>query len=240
MGNVGNLLQGASGDNNIITLYHGTSVILENPTYGIGKSDNDYGSGFYLTEDYNQAAEWACGFGSESSYVNEYKLDVSDLSVLNMDKLGPLAWIAEVASHRIVPHDWWADLYEEFVRTYKPDTNYDVLRGLRADDSYLSIITDFFDGTFGAMEVASLFKEGDLGSQVFIRSEKAFGSIMFVKRTQVYGVYSDRISTARRHVVEVTNRRRADLLRNKAVVPYPSFADALDRKLTYNNGGFYD
>ena len=28
-------------------LYHGSDVILKKPLYGVGKEDNDYGSGFY-------------------------------------------------------------------------------------------------------------------------------------------------------------------------------------------------
>lgn len=31
-------------------LYHGSDVILKKPLYGVGKEDNDYGSGFYTTE----------------------------------------------------------------------------------------------------------------------------------------------------------------------------------------------
>ena len=32
-------------------LYHGSDVILKKPLYGVGKEDNDYGSGFFTTED---------------------------------------------------------------------------------------------------------------------------------------------------------------------------------------------
>lgn len=36
-------------------LYHGSSIKLQRPLFGLGKSDNDYGSGFYTTEDYTKA-----------------------------------------------------------------------------------------------------------------------------------------------------------------------------------------
>lgn len=36
-------------------LYHGSDVILKKPLYGVGKEDNDYGSGFYTTEDIEKA-----------------------------------------------------------------------------------------------------------------------------------------------------------------------------------------
>lgn len=41
-------------------LYHGSEKILEKPVYGFGRTDNDYGRGFYCTEDRELAKEWAC------------------------------------------------------------------------------------------------------------------------------------------------------------------------------------
>ena len=42
-----------------IKLYHGSDVIVGQPEYGKGKLNNDYGRGFYCTEDINLAREWA-------------------------------------------------------------------------------------------------------------------------------------------------------------------------------------
>ncbi len=41
-------------------LYHGSDVILKKPLYGVGKEDNDYGSGFYTTEDIEKAFDRIC------------------------------------------------------------------------------------------------------------------------------------------------------------------------------------
>ena len=35
---------------NNLTIYHGSSLILEKPIFGKGKVHNDYGRGFYCTE----------------------------------------------------------------------------------------------------------------------------------------------------------------------------------------------
>lgn len=37
-------------------LYHGSRDIIKKPVYGYGKKYNDYGLGFYCTEDINMAA----------------------------------------------------------------------------------------------------------------------------------------------------------------------------------------
>lgn len=38
-------------------LYHGSRDIIKKPVYGYGKKYNDYGLGFYCTEDINMAAD---------------------------------------------------------------------------------------------------------------------------------------------------------------------------------------
>lgn len=43
----------------IITLYHGSEQLIEEPTFGKGKGNNDFGLGFYCTESEDLAKEWA-------------------------------------------------------------------------------------------------------------------------------------------------------------------------------------
>lgn len=33
-----------------IIIYHGSNKVIENPTFGVGNPNNDYGLGFYCTE----------------------------------------------------------------------------------------------------------------------------------------------------------------------------------------------
>ena len=42
-------------------LYHGSEYLIENPQFGKGSLHNDYGRGFYCTENIELAKEWACG-----------------------------------------------------------------------------------------------------------------------------------------------------------------------------------
>ena len=41
----------------LITLYHGSEVIVEVPEFGKGRKNNDYGLGFYCTESEDLAKE---------------------------------------------------------------------------------------------------------------------------------------------------------------------------------------
>ena len=42
-----------------LLLYHGSQQIIEAPKFGVGKTYNDYGQGFYCTENIELAKEWA-------------------------------------------------------------------------------------------------------------------------------------------------------------------------------------
>ena len=54
-------------------LYHGSETIIEKPLYRGGKSTNDYGRGFYCTENIELAKEWACA-NNNSGYANIYSM----------------------------------------------------------------------------------------------------------------------------------------------------------------------
>jgi hypothetical protein len=43
-----------------LILYHGTTAVSLSPKADGGREYNDYGNGFYTTEDLEAAKEWAC------------------------------------------------------------------------------------------------------------------------------------------------------------------------------------
>ncbi len=42
----------------LLTIYHGSQKIVETPTFGEGRKNNDFGLGFYCTESNELAKEW--------------------------------------------------------------------------------------------------------------------------------------------------------------------------------------
>ena len=62
-----------------IRIYHGSEYVIEKPIYGKGSARNDYGRGFYCTQEL--AKEWACSRGT-NGYANVYDLDICGLEVL--------------------------------------------------------------------------------------------------------------------------------------------------------------
>ena len=64
-------------------LYHGSEFLIEKPEFGKGARHNDYGRGFYCTENIELAREWACA-QHKNGYVNIYELDMEGLKVLQI------------------------------------------------------------------------------------------------------------------------------------------------------------
>lgn len=171
---------------NIITLYHGNDHVLVKPLFGFGKSDNDYGSGFYTTLDKQKAAEWAVSNGSDAAYVNIYEIDTEDLNVIHLDDYGILTWISEIVYNRGARGEDAIILGKKITDQYKIDmSNADIIIGYRADDSYSDIVDAFLQNKLNIEEVERLFKKGDLGQQYFIKSELAFNKIKFCGFEQV-------------------------------------------------------
>ena len=232
-------LFGETRNHDMLTLYHGSNFKIIKPLKDYGRSDNDYGQGFYTTMIKDKAVSWAQNMGSSSdAVVNTYELDVSGLKVVNLNDFGVLAWIAEIAANRPIKSELSDDFLPEFVRKYRPDTlKADVLVGYRADDSYTDVIAAFVDGLLNCDEVERLFYKGNLGEQYFIKSQKAFDALQFVCAENVnYVNMNEQIvleAKARQEVFEFIEQRRTAIAR-RFFVPPITIIDAIESDYAYN------
>lgn len=177
------------------TLYHGSLEIVKKPLYGKGKSYNDYGQGFYCTEEIALAKEWACT-ENKDGYVNQYTLDMNGLKVLDLssDEFTILHWLALLMKFRIVrvssplmkrSSSW-------LIENFFPDvSDADVIIGYRADDSYFSFARAFVNNEISIAQLSYAMKLGKLGEQVVLKSPTAFEKIcyqnsIYVDRTEYY------------------------------------------------------
>ena len=174
--------------NQKMKLFHGSINIIEKPEYGKGKSYNDYGLGFYMTEDIELAKEWAVD-KYHDGYANEYELDLTNLKILNITKEGNvLNWIALLLKNRsfVLKNDISIQgkeyLINNFLLSYE---EYDVIIGYRADDSYFSYAESFLNNTISLKRLNEALKLGNLGEQVVLKTKKAFNNIKFIKSIKV-------------------------------------------------------
>ena len=156
---------------------------MERPQFGLGRKANDYGLGFYCTEDLDMAKEWACTY-IDSGFANEYSLDMTNLKTLNLnsDEYTILNWMAVLLANREfrlrTPNARRAKQYllDNF---YVNVEAYDVIKGYRADDSYYDFADDFLNNAITVNQLARALTLGKLGEQIIIKSQFAFTQLEF-------------------------------------------------------------
>ena len=167
-----------------IKLYHGSENIIKVPQYHFGNPKNDYGYGFYCTENQELAKEWGCS-EEKDGFANEYLLNLEGLSLLNLSqsKYNILNWLAillenrtfELASDISIAAKGY--LLNNFSISYK---KYDIIRGYRADDSYFSFANAFLNNTISVQKLNEAMYLGKLGEQVVLKTKKAFSQISYI------------------------------------------------------------
>ena len=167
-------------------IYHGSNKIIEKPEFGKGNTKNDYGLGFYCTENIELAKEWACSTINVNGYANKYNIDLSSLKILDLtdSKFSILNWLAILLQFRTfdvnTPISKEAKNY--ILKNFYIDVEeYDVIIGYRADDSYFSFAKDFINNTISIEQLSKAMLLGKLGVQIVLKSKIAFEKIKFVE-----------------------------------------------------------
>ena len=203
-------------------LYHGSSHIVDQPMYGYGKPYNDYGLGFYCTEDLNMAMEWGVD-RNRDGYANCYEMDCEGLKILDLNdpQYCILHWLRILLENREfdVPSSLAFDAKEYLLNTFDiAYKSYDAIIGYRADDSYFSFAQDFLNGTISYRQLNNAMHLGRLGQQFVLKSKRAFEQIRFtgseIARSDAWyakKVLRDRTARREYFSVERNRRQRGDL-----------------------------
>lgn len=185
-----------------IILYHGSENIVEKPEYGKGSNTSDYGNAFYCTNDVDAAKEWA-NKRRAGGYANKYQFDGRGLSVLDLtdrSKYSVLHWVALLMNNRDLDSDFEENYAKEleFLKDnyYIDVTQYDVVIGYRADDSYFLFPLMFVSSDIRLEALEDIYNLGYyLQKQVAIISKKAFGRLKFIEAIKAEPIYYDKYQT---------------------------------------------
>ena len=166
-----------------INIYHGSDKIIENPTFGLGRKNNDFGLGFYCTENEELAKEWAVS-SLNDGFCNKYTLDTSYLKILNLNSSDYtiLNWIAVLLKHRLftIKNPLANRAKKYLLDNFDINVNaYDLIIGYRADDSYFDYAESFINNTISVGQLASAMRLGKLGEQIVIKSKFAFSNLKY-------------------------------------------------------------
>ena len=199
------------------TIYHGSQSIIERPAFGQGKPYNDYGLGFYCTESLDMAKEWGVS-REQDGYANCYEIECDALTILDLNAEGRtiLHWLAVLLQNREfdMPSALAAEAKEYLLKNFLIDySDYDIMIGYRADDSYFSFAQDFLNGTISYRQLGNAMRLGKLGQQFVLKSKAAFERINFIRyeianRDEWYARKQTRDRLARREYFDLERNRR--------------------------------
>ena len=173
-------------------IYHGSEFIIEKPEYLKGNIHNDYGLGFYCCSSKSLAKEWAAR-RSGHGYINKYRIRDDRLIILDLTKPpfdDVLYWVALLISNRELSSDLKDNCPREL--KYLKDrylldlSNYDVVIGFRADDSYFRFPEAFIRSEITLESLNKIFRAGELGKQYVLLSERAFRLIHFLDYEEAF------------------------------------------------------
>ena len=199
-------------------LFYGADSLIIHPEFGKGNPTNDYGLGFYLTPDYDMAKLWASK-NTNGGYLITFDVDFSKLKILYLntnDEEDVLKWITLLVNHRFSKDD--LDAYKDNINWLRehfyPDiSDYDMIIGYRADDSYFAYSLSFVANELSLELLSKAMKLGKLGLQYVLISERAFKNIKYVSHIEI--PYSDEYKRFRENVLyEYRNLIKTDDINN--------------------------
>lgn len=152
-------------------LYHGSDVIVKEPKIIVGNRPLDFGDGFYLTSDKEQAQNWAKRVALRnnvaSGYISFFSFDIEGakdaLTMIHFEK-ADRAWLEFVCSNR---------------RGIKGGREYDIVIGPVADDKVYSVVIRYENGTYDLDETLKRLKTQQLHDQVLFHTEKSLRYLHF-------------------------------------------------------------
>ena len=181
------------------TIYYGSEVVVEKPLYHYEGSNehNDYGIGFYCTQNIDMAKEWA-NRTTRSGFANKYLFDERGLKILDLtdkSKYSVLNWIAILIHNREISENDqidFRDVLEYLEKFYIDVEEYDAVIGYRADDAYFRFPLMFIRNILRFEKLEEIYMLGNLGKQYVLISEKAFKRIKFVEAIPAEVIYFER------------------------------------------------
>lgn len=185
-----------------IKLYHGGPSVVRIPDLSMRREDIDFGRGFYLTNDFERSAKWACRI--VTSVVNEYELSLEGLKV-----------------HRFAPDVEWLDFVlanrhlSSMTGVFADYSNCDVLVGPIADDKLFSLLELYEDGVVSADVAVEVMNCMNYGVQYAIKTEKAIQNLTHIGHVQILGKERDEYKRQFKEDAKEAGQRTKTLLRER-------------------------
>lgn len=151
-------------------LYHGSNVKVETPIIKENLRLLDFGGGFYLTSNKEQAIKWSKSVSKKrggSPVVNEYTFDQDKITLLKVLQFDS-------------PNIEWLDFVVQNRKGLVSKNEYDLVIGPVANDSTLEVINDYMSGRFTKKIAIELLLPQKLSDQYAFLTSKSLELLDFM------------------------------------------------------------
>ena len=157
-------------------LYHGSNVIVDNPK--IIKSDRalDFGTGFYLTTDFEQAKKWSI-LTTERRRTGKALISVFEILDDDINKLDILEFKSS--------NKEWLEFVAKNRKNIEINENVDIVIGPVANDNTMPVITLYLRGDYDTDEAIKRLLTQKLKDQVVFKSEESLKYLVFKEVIQI-------------------------------------------------------
>ena len=157
-------------------LFHGAKNIINLPLdFKYSKDNNDFGKGFYLGENFEQASTYIAN--TSSKYVYSFSLNINKLKVEKFNV--NTEWMLAIAYYR-----GWLQNYnrnEIINNIIKKVENADVIIAPIADNRMFDLISEFVDGVITNEQCEHALAATNLGNQYVIKTKVALDNLESIK-----------------------------------------------------------
>ena len=157
-------------------LYHGSNIVVREPKILKSQRFLDFGAGFYLTSDFEQAQKWAVRTTARrengTPTVSVFEIGDNYAEVLKVLKFGKpdREWLRYITAHRT---------------GNPPVGDYDMVVGPVANDQAIRTVNNYLKGYFPEDVAIQLLLPQKLKDQYLFRTEKALQLLTFKEGRQV-------------------------------------------------------
>jgi hypothetical protein len=157
-------------------LYHGSNIVVREPKILKSQRYLDFGAGFYMTSDFEQARKWAVRTAARRE-EGVATISVFEISDDYVDRVKVLVFAKP-------DRDWLR--YITAHRTGNPPTDdYDMVVGPVANDQAIRTVNNYLKGYFPEEVAIKLLLPQKLKDQYLFRTEKALSLLAFKEARQV-------------------------------------------------------
>lgn len=158
-------------------VYHGSYISIPKPLTGIGRSELDFGPGFYVTKIREQAERWA----RRVCITRAVETPVLSSYSFNEETLPDSARILRLEHY----DEEWLDFIVRSRRGEEPWREYDIIEGGVANDQVIDTVEDYFAGRITSEQAIGLLRFAKPTHQMCIRNQALVDKYLLFENSEI-------------------------------------------------------